>query len=193
MELWDHDRYLARRQLFALFGAKFWLEDPLGNRIGFVRQKAFKLKEDIRVFADDSQTRELLLIKARSIVDFGAAYDVVDPDTGKRLGTLRRKGFSSLLRDHWEILDETERPIGRLMEDSMGLALLRRFLSNLIPQRFHFEIGGRKLGALRQRFNPFILKYDVDFGDDHRRELPRPLGLAGVVLVLAIEGRQASA
>ena len=190
MELWDHDRYLARRKVLALLGAQFHIYDPMGNVIAFVKQKAFKLKEDIRVYSDESMTRELLLIRARSMLDFSAAYDVNESESGKKLGALRRKGFSSMLRDSWEILDPTDEPIGRISEDSMGMALLRRFLSNLIPQRYQFRMYDQTVGTIRQLFNPFVHKFEVDFSSDINRMLPRELGLAAVILLLAIEGRQ---
>ncbi|UCE86753.1 MAG: hypothetical protein JSU66_03180 [Deltaproteobacteria bacterium] len=190
MDPFTADRYTARRKVFTIFGAQFHLWDERGQLVAFVQQRAFKLKEDIRVYADESATRELLLIQARSIVDFSAAYDVVDAQTGSRLGMLRRRGVSSLVRDTWEILGAGGEPIGALREDSMGLALVRRLLGNLVPQRFGVEVHGQPVGTLRQRFNPFVHTFDVDFSNDHARLLPRALGLAAAILLLAIEGRQ---
>jgi hypothetical protein len=44
---------------------------------------------------------------------------------------------------------------------------------------------------LKQAFNPFVFKAQVDFSDDPGgRILDRRLALASVVLLLAIEGRQ---
>ena len=42
----------------------------------------------------------------------------------------------------------------------------------------------------RQRFNPFILKLDVDFSADGDGRLDKRLGIAAGVLLSAIEGRQ---
>ena len=116
--------------------------------------------------------------------------EVIDSQTGNRLGALRRRGVSSLLRDNWEILDATDQGIGSVTEDSMTLALLRRFLTNLIPQRYRIEIHGQPVGSVRQHFNPFVHRFAVDFARDHGRMLPRALGIATVILLLAIEGRQ---
>ena len=44
----------------------------------FSEQKMFRLREDIRVYSDESKSQEVLSIKARQILDFSAAYDVVD-------------------------------------------------------------------------------------------------------------------
>ena len=62
-----------------------------------------------------------LSIKARNVVDFSASYDVIDSKTGNKLGALRRKGWASILRDSWEVLDADDVVIGKIEEDSMGI------------------------------------------------------------------------
>src|SRR5512147_872610 len=125
--IFQHQSYLLKRQVFALAG-KFRFYDPMGNLVMFSEQKMFRLREDIRVYSDESKSTEVLMIKARQILDFSAAYDVIDSSANEKVGVLRRKGWRSLLRDEWEVLNAQEQPIGLLFEDSMPLALLRRFL-----------------------------------------------------------------
>jgi len=184
------DQYLARRKLLTLFTPKFHFYDPFGQLVAYVEQKAFKLKEDITVFADEQKQRSLLRIKARQIVDFSAAYEVMDLATQQNVGALRRKGLKSILRDEWMLLDAAGQEIGHIQEDSAMKATLRRFLTNLIPQTFHIRLNGRDAGVIVQHFNPFVLKYDVDLRSDPGRQLDRRLALAAVVLLMAIEGRQ---
>ena len=146
------DRYLIRRKVLTILGAKFHVYDGHGKLIGFSKQKAFKLKEDIRFYADETMSEEKMLIRARQIVDFAAAYDVVDSQNGQKLGACRRRGWKSILRDSWEILDENDNLIAKVQEDSMLMATLRRFLSALIPQ--HYQItdnAGAKQADLRVR------------------------------------------
>src|SRR5262249_50431491 len=151
----DATEYTIRRKVFTLFGAKFHVYDPAGELIGFSQQKAFKLKEDIRVFADETMSEERLSIKARQIVDFGAAYDVVDSQSQMKVGALKRKGWTSILRDSWIVMDEDDREIGAIQEDSMFMALLRRFLGAWIPQSFHLtDADQRELATFRTHFNP---------------------------------------
>ena len=107
----QHNNYLIRRQVFALTG-KFRVFDPSENLVLFSEQKMFRLREDIRVYADESKTQEVLTIKARQIIDFSAAYDVMDSTTGEKVGVLRRKGWASMLRDEWEVLDTNDQPRG---------------------------------------------------------------------------------
>jgi len=185
----EHNQYLLKRQVFALTG-KFRYYDPTGNLVLFSEQKMFKLREDIRVYSDESKTQEVLMIKARQIIDFSAAYDVVDSDTGQKVGALRRKGLASILRDEWEILDVGDNVIGKLFEDSMGLALLRRFFSNLIPQNYDITLGTDRVADLKQNFNPFTYRLNIDFSMDISHRLDRRVGLAAGILLAAIEGRQ---
>ena len=111
----------------------------------YSQQKMFRLREDIRVFSDESQSQELLLIKARSIIDFSAAYDVVDAQSGMAVGVLRRKGLRSIARDEWQVLGAQDQLVGVLQEDGMGLALLRRsVLGSLLPQNYDLLINGQR-------------------------------------------------
>lgn len=181
------DRYTVRRKVLKLLGGGFYLLDPAGKIVGYSEQKAFRLKEDIRVFADEAQTRPILRIQARQVVDFAACYDVVDEAEGRKIGAARRKGLRSILRDSWELFDERDQPVATLQEDSMLLALVRRFLSNLIPQAFVLGAGAGAV-KLKQHFNPFVYKLDVAL--PRSPAVDRRLVLATAVLLAAIEGRQ---
>jgi len=185
-----HKKYLLKRQAIAMTG-KFRFYDPNGQLVMFSEQKMFKLKEDIRVYADESKTQEVLSIKARQIVDFSAAYDVVDATTNQHVGTLRRKGLRSMLRDEWEILDTAQNVIGLLFEDSMGLAMLRRLLlGSFLPQNYDISIGETRVADLKQRFNLFRYELDIDFSMDTAKQLDPRLGIAAGILLAAVEGRQ---
>lgn len=191
-DLFRHDVFEARRQLFKLLGAAFHLRTPEGMLLAYSKQKAFKLREDIRVYADEAQTQEILLIRADRVIDWSASYSVVDGRTDELYGSLRRKGFKSILRDSWEILDPTGTVRGHVTEDSAWKAFLRRFvdLSLFMPQTFHILVGDQLVGTMRQNYNIFVPKFTVDLSLDSGGLLPRPLAIAAVVLLLAVEGRQ---
>ena len=185
-----HNQYTLRRQVFALTG-KFRVYDPAENVVLFSEQKMFRLREDIRVYADESKTQELLIIQARSIIDFSAAYDVVDATTNEKVGVLRRKGWRSLLRDEWEVLDANDQLRGMLFEDSVGLAMLRRFLlGSLLPQNYDLTLGEVRVADLRQIFNPLRYELTLDFTMDPTRQLDRRLGIAAGILLATVEGKQ---
>ncbi len=189
MDRYSLDQYYCRMKFWKLFGNEIRIYD--GNRqnlLLFVKQKAFKLKEAITVYADESKSEELLRINARSVIDFGASYDVEDAKTGQRLGTLRRKGLKSILRDSWIILDASENEIGTIQEDSMALAMVRRLLSNLVPQAFTVTVNGQEAAQFKQAFNPFVPQITINFSQG--TSLDKRLGLSAAVLLQVIEGRQ---
>ncbi len=190
-QVFTHQNYLVRRKILKLFGASFHIFDPQGNVVMFSSQKAFKLKEDIRIFTGEDMQTEVLTILARRIIDIAATYDVYDPlQAGMKVGALRRKGLRSMLRDEWIIMDERDNEIGLIQEDSMTLAMVRRLLTNLVPQRYAGFVRGTEVATFRQNFNPFVMKIELDFSMDGGNLLDRRLGIAAAVLLCAIEGRQ---
>ncbi|MDQ2692642.1 MAG: hypothetical protein M3Y68_11455 [Chloroflexota bacterium] len=190
--IFEFPTYLLRRQAIALTG-KFRFYDPAGRMIMFSEQKMFRLREDIRVYSDESKSQEVLSIQARQIMDFSAAYDVVDTALNQKVGTLRRKGLRSILRDEWDVLDSGDNVIGQLFEDSIGLALLRRLLlGTWLPQNYDLTVGEERVADLRQNFNPFRYELNLDFSMDTARRLDRRVGIAAGILLAAVEGKQSS-
>ncbi len=184
----ESKQFTIRRNLFTFLGAKFQIFDANGDFVAVSKQKAFKLKEDIRLYRDEEMKQELLTIKARSIIDFSAAYDVFKSAGGEKIGALKREGFKSMLRDEWVVMDPEDNEIGRLKEDSMGMALLRRFLP-IIPQKFSLsDNSGAELATFQTHFNPFVHKMTltVSPGGGMSNHLVMATGL----LLMAIEGRQ---
>lgn len=185
--------YLIRKQFLRLFGERFHIYGPDGELVLYTKMKAFKLKEDIRLYASEAMERELLTIQARSVIDFGATYDVVDPVSNEKVGSLRRKGLKSMLRDEWIIFDHADRELGKIVEDSTVKALVRRFVdfaSLLMPQKYHVDVDGQTVATFQQQFNPFIQRIELDFTLDTQGRIDRRLGVAAGVLMAAIEGRQ---
>jgi len=190
--IFQHPHYLLKRQAIALTG-KFRIYDPMENLVMFSEQKMFRWKEDIRVYGDEAKTREVLSIKARQIMDFSAAYDVVDTEMNHKVGALRRKGWRSLLRDEWEVLDENDNVKGLLFEDSMGLALLRRLVvGSWLPQNYDITFGTTRVADLKQNFNLFRYELNLDFSMDVAHALDRRLGIAAGILLAAVEGKQSN-
>jgi len=189
METFDN-KYLVRRKVLTLFGAKLHIYDSAGRLAFFSQMKAFKLKEDIRLYRDESMLEELLLIKARQILDISAVYDVIDSRSQQKVGALKREGLKSIMKDEWKILDQNENIIGAIKEDSLPLAIIRRFLFKFIPQKYNGEVKGRSVCSFKQNLNPFVMKIDLDFTADTNNLLDRRLGIAAAILLCVIEGKQ---
>jgi uncharacterized protein YxjI len=188
----SYQSYTIRKKVFKLFGGAFHIYNPADEVVFYSDMKAFKLKEDIRVYTGEDKQHELLSIQARKILDISAAYDVVDPTTNEKVGVLKRKGMKSLIKDEWIIMNANDQEVGLISEDSMVMALIRRFVIGIIPQTFHGEINNVPVCTFKQNFNPFVSKIALDFSPDVNKMLDRRLGIAAAILLCAIEGRQQS-
>lgn len=91
----------ARFKLLAI-ASQITVTDAQGRLMYYVKQKAFKLKEAVTVFADEGQTRPLYKIAADRILDISASYRIED-EGGAEVGILQRRGMRSLWRAHYEI------------------------------------------------------------------------------------------
>ena len=80
------------------------ITDATGNLIYYVKQKAFKLKEAVTVFADREQTRALFTINADKVLDFSARYHFTDSG-GNSVGSVKRQGMKSIWKARYDILD----------------------------------------------------------------------------------------
>ncbi len=188
------EQYTVRRKILKLLGAAFHIYNSDGSPAGYCKQKAFKLKEDIRIYTDTTCTTELLVLRTKQIIDFGATYDVTLP-TGEKVGSLRRKGIkSSLVRDEWLVFDDEGTQVGMIREEGSLAPMIRRYgdaLSIFFPQRYAITRAsdGATVGRLRQHFNLFVYRLGVAvlLDDEHFDEL---MLLGATCLIAAIEGRQ---
>jgi len=192
--LFESDAYMVRQKVMKILGEEFHIysDESMQSMIGYSKMAALKLKEDIRVYSDESKSTELLIIKQKGILDFTGGFSIVDGQTGESLGTLRRKGMKSIIRDSWVLMDQKENVVGSLGEESGGLALIRRFipyLHILFPQQFHLRVNGTR-GTVKytQKMNPFVHKLLVS-GVKSSGIDPR-IAAAAAILLIAIEGRQ---
>ncbi len=96
----------------------FNITDKNGNYVAYVRQKMFKLKEDVVIFNDESKSKELFRIRANKWIDFNASYSINEVATGKNFGRLARKGMRSLWKSTYNILDENDQQKFIITEDN---------------------------------------------------------------------------
>ena len=182
--------FIVKKKLLSLLDKKFRILDSNDNLIGMCVQKGLKLVEDIRVYTDEDQRRESISIRADRVIDFSAVYNVADSETGAFLGSWKRQGLQSIVRDSWVLYDANDNVIGKLEEDSPTLALVRRFLCNLIPQTYYLKNSyGVTVATYEQTFNPFI--YGLKVKMSKNKNVPhKKLLMAGAMLLATIEGRQ---
>lgn len=81
---------------------QFSVEDNTGRLLMYVKQKAFKLREAITVYADEAQTRPLYRINADRIIDWSARYSISN-EAGEEIGAIQQQGMRSIWRTRYDI------------------------------------------------------------------------------------------
>lgn len=109
----------------------FNITDRNGNYVAYVRQKMFKLKEDVVVFNDESKSKELFNIKANQWIDFNASYMMTDLVNHKKFGRLARKGMRSIWKSRYDIIDENDQPKYQINEDNGWVKVFDSFIGEI--------------------------------------------------------------
>lgn len=166
------------------FANDFTAKDASGNTIAYVKQKMFKLKEDIQVFSDESKSKVLYTIGADRIIDFNASYSFKN-ESGQGLGKVGRKGRKSLLKAHYNIFDKNDQLDYTITEENpwakVGDALLSEipllgmFTGYMCNPRYVVKDGDDKIIArLSKEASFFGRRFKLDevvkfkAGDDER-------------------------
>lgn len=186
--------YRFRRKVIKFFGGSYDLYDQNDKKVLYSHQKEFKLKEDFRLYADDSKTDELFKITTGDIFDFHATFHVDDSKTKERIGSIKREWLQSIVRDEWTFLaPDGKTTIGKLQEKTPKRAFFTRLLGPLlVPQIYSITApDGTQVAEIKQHRNPFVLKYDMNILSDPS-PIDRRLLISSGILLTGIEGRQES-
>jgi uncharacterized protein YxjI len=193
MEPWlNEDKFVVDQLIRPI--ANLYRISAAGQPVAFVRQKKLAIKEDIRFFADESESAELFRIKARAVLELGGRYDVTTPD-GQSLGALEKVFGQSLLRSTWRVIGSDEQELAVVKERSQFWAIVRRVIDavpygDFIPIVFHFTIDrdGAHLGDFTRRIGVRDT-YDLDLSGDADRRIDRRLAIALAVALDALQSR----
>lgn len=137
-------------KLLAL-ASQIYVRDASGNMLGYVKQKLFKLKEDINIFADESQTKQLFNIKADRVLDFSARYNFTDA-SGRQIGGIKRQGMRSIWRANYEIHNTAGQQVLKIHEESGWIKVIDALVGEI-------PIVGMFTGYM---FNPAYLVERMD-------------------------------
>lgn len=116
-------------KLLAL-ASQIYIRDANGNLLGYVKQKLFKLKEDINIFADESQSRQLFNIKADRVIDFSAKYNFTD-SSGRFLGAIKRQGMRSIWKANYDIFNSQGTQILKIHEENGWIKVIDSLVGEL--------------------------------------------------------------
>ena len=99
------------------FNPQVKVTDASGQTVLYVKQKALALKEDVRIFADEGQQRQLYQLKANKIIDWSATYNITNV-AGQPLGAIKRQGMRSLLKATYNVMDPAGGEVGLIHEEN---------------------------------------------------------------------------
>ncbi|MCU0450618.1 MAG: hypothetical protein MUC97_12385 [Bernardetiaceae bacterium] len=85
----------------------FVAKDASGLTVAYVRQKLFKFKEHVEVFANERKDELLYHIRADRWLDFNTTYTFLTADN-QPVGRVARKGWRSLWKASYEIYDQAD-------------------------------------------------------------------------------------
>ena len=108
----------------------FVVKDANGTTISYVKQKMFKLLEDVTVYTNESQSSVLYKINANKWIDFSATY-VFTNSVGAEIGRVARKGWASIWKTRYEIYDENKNQDLLIEEDNAWIKVLDSLLSQV--------------------------------------------------------------
>ena len=193
MNTWlTEDRFVVDQLLRPI--ANLYRISADGQPVAFVRQRKLAIKEDIRFFADESESTELFRIKARAVLELGGRYDIATPE-GEKVGAVEKLFGQSLLRSTWRLIGVDEQEQAIVKERSQFWAIIRRAIDfvpygYMVPIVFHFTIdeGDRHLGDFTRRFGVRDT-YDLDLSGDVERTIDRRLAIALAVALDALQSR----
>jgi uncharacterized protein YxjI len=161
--IWFQNFYRIRKKVLAVTN-QYRIEDANGSMLGYSKQKLVRIKEDIRVFADESMSSEIFRIRQEQVMDMWGTFAVIDSATGAVVGKLRRQALKSgVYKDEYMLLDSLGRTVGRVAERS-GRGLMRKYMpgGSLVPEQLVVEFNGQQIAEIKQQFKVVGDKWEVD-------------------------------
>ncbi len=177
----------------------FTAQDANGNTVAYVRQKMLKLMEEVQVFNNESRSELNYTIRANKWLDFSATYTFTDR-MGYEIGWIVRKGWASLWKANYEILDEKqqidlviheENPWAKIFDSMLGELPLVGMLTGYLfhPSYIATRPDGTQVVRLKKEPSFFGRKFTIDklaqfeTGEEDRL-------LLGLMMLILLERRR---
>ena len=150
----------------------FTITDRNENSLAYVRQKMFKLKEDVVVFNNESKSQENFRIRANQWIDFNASYAITD-SFGKNLGKIARKGMRSIWKATYNIFDQNDTQKYKVQEENAWVKVLDGMVGEipiigmftgyfLNPSYIVHDNNGKEIYRLKKMPSFFGRKFQLD-------------------------------
>lgn len=178
--MFEADRYEVQQKALSI-GNKYTVSEGIEGAtepILSAKQKVLKMKEDFR-FTDPETEETLFRVTTDQVLDLKGSYQVVDERTDEVVGAIERESLG-FFQQEWGLVGPGGERLATISEDSLAKALLRRFVTGLLPVAF--EVRGPDGGGVRANIDgAFSIRdhYTVQIHDDLD---PRLVVLASVVI-----------
>lgn len=177
----------------------FVATDAGGSVLAYVRQKMFKLKEDILIYNNENKAQVNYRIRADKWIDFSAAYSMVDKDE-KELGKVARKGWKSIWKTEYELIDQHQKLQYHIREDNAWVKVYDSLLGQVPilggltgyffnPSYSVLDLNKKPIVRLKKEASFFGRKFqitklsDIDLDDEERIIL-------GLMMMILLERRK---
>ncbi len=181
------------------FSNDFVITDANGSKLSYVKQKMFKLKEDILCYEDESKSNVLYRIKANKWLDYSATYLFSDKNE-MEIGKVARKGRASIWKATYEILNNNdaheftikeENPWAKVFDAMLGeipvLGLFTGYLFN--PKYAVLNSQQQPILRLKKEGSFFGRKFSLeklgDFSDTEQERI-----ILGLMMMVLLERRR---
>lgn len=169
--------------------------DATGRLLFYVKQKAFKLKESVTIFADREQTRPVATISADRILDISATYRLRDLE-GNVFGAVRRQGLKSFWKAHYDVLHQDiellsireQNPFVKLMDGILTQIPVLGLFSGYVFQPSYGVTRSDGTTVLRLKKRPAFL--EGRFTIEKLADLPQEeeaLALMSILMMVLLE------
>ena len=166
-----HREYLFRRVVFRVFEGPV-VYDQNGNRILYSKVEISKSKRrpEFLVYSEGIQKEVVLRIESPKLLEIDDTFNIHDPATDKAVGTIKKKGGKSIVKDEWIFLSSEGEELGRLTERNIAGAFFRRAFSFIpviggiasIPAKYVIvSATGTEVAQIRQHFAPLVSKHSL--------------------------------
>lgn len=180
------------------FGQRITAVDAGGRVLMFIKQKMFKLKEQVDIYSGPDQSNLIFRIAADRVIDWSASYHFSDGE-GNDWGSVRRKGMKSLWSAHYEVMQgeqvvmslQEESPFKKVLESLLGEIPLLGFIAIYLLNPTYLVTRPDGAPLLRLTKRPAVLegKFTLEkLGEMPEDDELRAL-MALIMLVLLERGR----
>ena len=176
-------------------GTRIKIKDATGRQVAYVRKKKFKLKENVGVYGDETQSRLLFRMKADRMLDFSARYAISGPE-GHPIGAVGRRGMKSLWSSAYVLDDAYGTEAGSIREENPWTKVLDGVMESLplgdalggllFNPAYVAELYGKDLLRLQKQPSVLESSFRINRLADISEE-EEDLLLAGIIMMVLLE------